>query len=570
MTRPAARQFGVLWRAFCAQLVGEGSESEAAQRQRLVVMIASLAAPALFILLFLFPMFSQTVLLVRYHRAPASLIDDRLEWIAFLLETYATVGAGFIAVLCWDALTFTGRDAMVLGPLPIRPSTLFLAKLSALGTLLAAASCPIAILQSMLFALETTIEHSVSAFLVRFGATAISLMGASLFSFSAIVALRALMVLLFGGRRASALGPPLQFLFVLGMMCLIFMTPPPRTTSTPGIIDMLPSAWFVGLFERLRGSPRADWPQFAMHARRALLATPASIAAAIGLSAVTLRQQLRASLAPSTATSRRSSAAALRAVARRLAGRSSLARATADFVLLTLSRSRTHQQPLAVGAAVGAAIALTELTRRVHSLADVRVPRALTFGVPLVLGYCPLLGVRRALKLPNDLPAAWTFRLNAQWDERAIVRGVRAAVYAAIVLPLASATALTFGLLVGWPAALAHTAFVAGMMTFICELVLRGVENVPFTTPERPPETAAAVWWVLYGLGLMFFAYIPARLEPRLLQQDVRLVLAAAAVLALSALLARLTPRLSPPMPQMFLGADAKDAMTEVTILDLT
>ncbi len=49
----------------------------------------------------------------------------------FLIETTMTV-AGLVALLNWDAAFPDKRDILILGPLPVRTSTLFLAKVAAL------------------------------------------------------------------------------------------------------------------------------------------------------------------------------------------------------------------------------------------------------------------------------------------------------------------------------------------------------------------------------------------------------------------------------------------------------
>lgn len=48
----------------------------------------------------------------------------------FLIETSMTI-AGLIAVLGWDSTLPDRRDMLVLGPLPVRPQTLFLSKIAA-------------------------------------------------------------------------------------------------------------------------------------------------------------------------------------------------------------------------------------------------------------------------------------------------------------------------------------------------------------------------------------------------------------------------------------------------------
>src|SRR5271170_1717919 len=53
----------------------------------------------------------------------------------FLIATTMLV-VGLFAVLSWDATFPDRRDVLVLGPLPVRPRTLFLAKAASLGAAL--------------------------------------------------------------------------------------------------------------------------------------------------------------------------------------------------------------------------------------------------------------------------------------------------------------------------------------------------------------------------------------------------------------------------------------------------
>src|SRR6185503_19151642 len=109
--------------------------------------------------------------------------------------------------------------------------------------------------------------------------------GASVFIFSAIVAIRGAVMLAGGPSLAAAFGPPLQFLFIVFTLCLAVLSPAvwqiPFVTAT--FTDWMPPAWFVGVFEQLRASPRAFDPafEFMTYTRRALIGTSIVVAGAL-------------------------------------------------------------------------------------------------------------------------------------------------------------------------------------------------------------------------------------------------------------------------------------------------
>src|SRR5262245_28695172 len=170
MTDEASRErtpFVTLWQAFVAQFfTSESVTSDAHLRQTIISILAFLIVPGLFLLIELFPDFQSAVIRARAGRGPVTRIDDLLEWMAFLFTTYSMVSVGLITVLSWDSLTFGRRDAMVLGPLPLRQRTILAAKLSAVGGLLLIATVPINLLYAVFFAFETS-DQATGGVLVR-------------------------------------------------------------------------------------------------------------------------------------------------------------------------------------------------------------------------------------------------------------------------------------------------------------------------------------------------------------------------------------------------------------------
>src|SRR5262245_32391902 len=212
----------------------------------------------------LFPDFAFVAIRVRSGRFPMSRLDVLLAWTAFLFTTYSMVSTGFITVMAWNSLTFDRRDAIVLGPLPLRPRTMLGAKLCALGVFLLAAALPINLLNATIFATSTADQFGGAVVVRNFIAFVVATIAPAVLTFALIIMLRGTVALVGGPALAAACGPPLQFLCIVGLLSLVILCPFVMDLSFVGarVTNALPSAWFVGAFERLRHSPRALDPRF--------------------------------------------------------------------------------------------------------------------------------------------------------------------------------------------------------------------------------------------------------------------------------------------------------------------
>src|SRR5438093_4041075 len=140
--------FGVLCRAFFERFfASESVTSDVQLRQTLIWVLAFLLTPGVLLLLQLFPAYQYVVIrAIRFHTY--DIVDDMLEWIAGIFVVYSMVTVGLATVFVWDTLSFDHRDAMVLGPLPLKGRTIITAKLVALGVFLLAAALPMNLLNA--------------------------------------------------------------------------------------------------------------------------------------------------------------------------------------------------------------------------------------------------------------------------------------------------------------------------------------------------------------------------------------------------------------------------------------
>ena len=286
---------------------------------------------------------------------------------------------GLLTVFIWDALVFDKRDAMVLGPLPLRGSTIVSAKLAALATFLVGAAFAVNITSGVPFGFVT---GGPAGHILRHLAGHLSgTIGGAVFVFSTLVIVRGLLVLLVSAHVAATVGSFLQFLFLSGVLC--FMMVP---TAIGQVIP--PISWFSALFELIRGS-RQD--AIGPLADRALLVLPLSVAGAIGVTFAGYWRQMRVALAPSA----RVAARARRVASPRCSpGTGSRCPRDVRFRVDDARAQSGAHEPIAIAASLGVAIVSIALATRDGGFAELRVPRTVVLWIPIVLGYWVIVGLR--------------------------------------------------------------------------------------------------------------------------------------------------------------------------------
>ena len=294
----------------------------------------------------------------------------------------------------------------------------------------------------------------------------------------------------------------------------------------------MPTSWFFGLFERLRGSHQ---PGLATLAQRALIALLVVGIAAVGVTFAGYWKQMRAALAPSARVT--SEARLRRYVACLITGRDSTARGTVDFILTSVARNKTQQVPIAMCAAIAVAIVSAAISWRFAGLESLRTPRTVVLWIPLVLGYWIVVGLYASFFIPTNLRAAWAFRVHARTPSISYWSGVRASVIAFAIGPVLAANAAIVLPLLGWRMACWHTAIVVIGVVLASQVACLAVRSVPFTHAYPPGHAKLKALWPLYVFGMYMMAYWPVRLELWVLDGAIRsLGLALAGVAAIAAL----------------------------------
>jgi hypothetical protein len=537
-------RFAVLSRAFFAQFfAGESATSDEQVRHALIGALAFILTPCLLILIQVFPQFQLLVIRVGRVRPPPGAIvratamrningEDMLEWTVSILVAYSMVAIGLVAAWAWDALAFDRRDAMVLGPLPLRASTIVWAKLAALTAFLLGASTAVNLLNTTVFAIETSDQFGAGALVGHFvGGLVVTTMAAALV-FGAMVTVRSVVAVGGGPRLVAATGSALQFAFVMASLVFLItiFTPPVRRglIALPTLTKWTPTVWFVAWFETLRGSDRGSWPEFLALARRAQLAVALAVAGAVVASVVVVKRQMQFALTSPGGHAAAGVERVMRALARAIGrGQNPQYAAVTDFVLMTIARCRPQQAPIAVNAAIGAAIVVFAFARERTDAQSVLL------AIPLVVAYWLAIGLRAAFFVPSELAAAWTFGVNARWEPRVYRSAVRTAA-AAFILPVALAADAALVPLIGVRAAALHAPVVAGAAAAVVEAIILTITFVPFTRAYQPGHARLKTRWPLYLVGLWAAALLPARLARQALADPVAMFEIAGTLVAIA------------------------------------
>ncbi len=497
--------FRILWKAFLEQFVAnESTTSDLQMRRAIIGVVTFLVMPGLFLMMRTMSSYELTLKVAEARNMP-ELIETRLAQMAVLFVSYSMVTTGVLTVFIWDTLVFDKRDSMVLGPLPLSGMTIVSAKLAALATFLLGTALVVNVTSGFPFALVTgaTEGHFVRHLAGHLTGT----IGGAVFLFCTLVTVRGLLVLLVSPQFATTVGSLLQFVFLSAVLCFM-MVPAALGRSTA------PISWFFGLFELIRGSRE---PGVEALAGRALIALPISVAGATAVTWGGYWRQMRAALAPPARVG--ANAGLRRRVARLLAGRDSIARATADFVLITLARSRPQQVPIAISASMAVAIIGVALATREGGFEELQTARTAVLWIPIVLGYWIVVGLRASFAMPTELPAAWAFSVHSRMPSASYWSGVRAAIVAFAIGPALAANAFVVAPLVGWRVAVVHTIVVCLAIFITAQFASLLTDSVPFTRAYPPGHAKLKTRWQLYLLGMYAAAYLPVRIELRALHE---------------------------------------------------
>jgi hypothetical protein len=436
---------------------------------------------------------------------PLTFTGWNLVMVRYLFVSFSMIVMGFIMVFEWDALFPDRRDYQVLTPQPIRLSTLFLAKTAALALFLGMFLVDVNFFGVLLW---PGIDGG-TGMLSILGSHLLAVAMGGLFTALSLAALQGVLVTVFRGslyRRASVL---VQTLLMALLVMLLVLTPLAAARmrwvaeNHPQYLWYFPGYWFAGLYEGLRPATHnvalrnlgvLAWrglavagavflltylPGYRGHSRRVLEA-PAPGASGPG--------RLRA---------------ALGRMLERTVLRHPVERVVFRFISQTITRSMKHRLFLATYGGFGAAMALITLASG----------RSGWTGLPHMLAFVLVSGLRAAFNFPSELPANWGFQLTETAGIQPYLAATRKWIVLCAVLPLFLVLAPMEFAFFAWRVALLHTTYGIAVSLLLMEVLFLGFRKVPFTCAHFPGKVNLVFLSVMYIFGFTTYSGMVTRVE---------------------------------------------------------
>ena len=440
--------------------------------------------------------------------APAA--QDRILFVgqAFHVD-FAMAVAGLVTMLVWTSLTPDRRDALVLGPLPLRAGEQARARLLALLRFFAMFTGALAVPTAVAFTF-VTVGSNVGEVPGRIaGHIASTTMGAG-FVFFALINVQLVLAATFGPRAVAVSTLPLQGAALVATVGALSLTAPMAdsllgTDAADAWVMWNPAAWFVGVYRWVSGDSRAI---FAVLASRAAIASGVAVIVALVAFPLAYQRCLQKVVAAEGHRAARWAGMGSRIWLRGLAIllRTPFERGLAAFIVATLTRNHAHRFLIGSYVGIGVLCALP-LAGRLVGAADTSGVRYAWFSIPLGLLCWAAAALRVAMMLPIEPSSNWVFKLTEPVDKRRVL--------STAVTVIQSATAVPAGVIFGIASAvlgsltLGVTVFAVVLATGIAliELLTLTLRAVPCTCTYRPGQLRLRVLWPVYLTVWLLIAY---------------------------------------------------------------
>jgi len=430
------------------------------------------------------------------QKSPMAVIAMSWGVAHFLIATTMLI-VGLFAVLSWDSSFPDRRDVLVLAPLPVRPRTLFSAKVAALGlalSLTVGAFNGAVSLTWPLFVFSPPGSGLLGS-LRAFAAYWIAVLAAGAFVFCGLLGVQGLAAQL-PRRYFLRLSSLLQMAAFILLVCGYVLEPSifqPRllATTNPHTLAWWPTYWFFGLFEVLNGWRFPFFPQLA-HRAEAGLAIAAGGAGAAYLIAY-LRTIRRVVEEPDIVPGARG-------------GTwlppfgNAVHTAIVQFAIRSLMRSRQHRVILAFYMGIAFAVVTLYVKSGARDIAWT-VNGPLMANSIVVLCYL-ITGVRMVIAMPLDLRANWAFQVSAMRRPAEYFEASRRTMFLLSAAPVCLGSAIVFFAIWPWRVAAGHVAVLTLLSLTLVDAFLFRFRKIPFTCSYLPGKSHFHMMF-LGGMGLL-------------------------------------------------------------------
>ena len=461
-------------------------------------------------------------------------MDPSLLWVteSFLLSL-SMILVGLATLLEWDVLLLDQGDLQHLGPLPIRPRILFLAKVASLLVFVGSLSLVVNGFSALLFpSLLTTSDSSLTygLWLVVVHSTVLILGNIAVFCF--VLGVQALLMFLAGGRffQAVSLGFRLVLMVILltGFVGLpyIHASLPTLKEELDYLIFLFPPLWFVDVYQMFLG--QAD-EVFSSLGRIGLLFLTGTIPAVAAAYTIQYRRHVAGDVDADGQSSRDPKMKGGQSFVLNRFLRHPIERAIFSFEGHTLLRSPS--QRLLIGGIFGVGVAMTivlvlTLSRSAGAMGVLQL-NGYTLSVAHLLLFFSLVGVRIVFDIPANLEVNWLFQLTQNVDLMPYFSGIRKAVIVLAVLPQILLWLLFYGFFWGWTAA-GPCIYAFTLAMILIEVLFTGYRKLPFTCTFVPEKANLKLMWSVYLGGFAIYVFGGTALELWLLGNPVRFLIAEA------------------------------------------
>lgn len=492
------------------------------------VVLTLLALPGGFVSILLFEKYGS---LLQWMRGAtnvdpfASAVPDEYFFI-----TLSMAVTGGVAIWRWDAIFPDRRDYINLVPLPISIRTIFLANFVAVLFLAGVVAVDVNAASCVLFPVVVGATQNEFLFFAKFAAVhAVGVLLASVFAFLAVFAIVGLAMAILPTqlfKRIAAYIRGLAVVYLVMLLATTFAVPEllqDSPHSAPGWAYLMPSCWFLGFCQSLRGHAYAGLFALGHLAIPGLCTTV--VVAFCAYAGGYRRQFVRISEMQESATSFAPTRQWLARIFDHVMG-SPTQKGCFRFVWRTLVRSEAHRLVLvAIG---GLALVLaSQAAMNAFAIGKTLANGAITapgLSIPFVVDFLIIVGVRFIFEIPVDLRSNWVFRLMLD-SEKPECEPLARKIILLLVLPSTLIVLFpVYAYAEGMKVASLHSMLVATSCWLLTRAVLIRFRKLPFTCP-LPPFQQHSIVTLLGGL-LAFFAFtvMTAQVEAWALVDPIRMI----------------------------------------------
>ena len=525
------RPFWRMVSLFVARIFRGGGDSDAEGLDLGVGLVLTLLAlPGGFVSILLFEKYGT---LLQWMRGAtnidpfASALPDEYFFI-----TLSMAVTGAVAVWRWDAIFPDRRDYMNLVPLPISTRTIFFANLVAVLFLVGLIAIDVNAASSILFPLVVGATQNAFLFFLRFAAVhALGVVLASVFSFFAVFSVLGFGMAVLPSRALKKISPYVRTMvvfYLVTLLCTSFALPDflrKVPGSPPAWTRVLPSYWFLGFCQSLRG--HAD-PTLSALGRLALPGFGAVIVISFCVYAVGYQRHFIriGEMAEGGSSERAAKKSHLGSWFDRRVLRTPFQRGCFRFVSKTLFRSESHRLVLAGIGGLGLVLASQALLSAFENGEPARNAMVSADGlsIPLMLGFILIVGLRIVFEIPVELRSNWIFRLMLNTEKHECEPLARKVMLVS-VLPWALLISFPiYAYLGGWVIGCLHTLVVVTWSLLLTNAILIRFRKLPFTCSFPLFQQHSIVTLLGCVFGFFLFAVATPQVEAWAFIEPVRML----------------------------------------------